>query len=44
MRYATGFDLKVSKRTSLALDYKFDFFIEEYKNANIFSAGVKFKL
>ncbi len=44
MRYATGFDLKLSKSTSLGVDYKFDFFIREYKNANIFSAGFKFKL
>ncbi|MFI3264333.1 MAG: DUF2490 domain-containing protein [Rikenellaceae bacterium] len=43
MRYATGFDLKTGKKSSLAFEYKFDFFILEYKNANIFSVGYKYK-
>lgn len=43
MRYSTGFDLKTGKKSSLSLDYKFDFFTLKYKNANIFSAGYKFK-
>lgn len=43
MRYSTGFDLKVSKRSALSFDYKFDFFTLEYKNANIFSVGYKHK-
>ncbi len=43
-RYATGVELKTSKKSSLAFDYKFDLFALEYKNANIFSLGYKFKL
>lgn len=42
-RYATGFDLKTGKKSTLCLDYKFDLFALEYKNANIFSVGYKFK-
>ncbi|MFI3320423.1 MAG: DUF2490 domain-containing protein [Rikenellaceae bacterium] len=44
MRYSTGFDLKTGEKSSLALDYKFDFYCLKYKNANIFSLGYKIKL
>ncbi len=43
MRYSTGVNLKVSKSSSLSLDYRFELFRLEYKNANIFSAGYKCK-
>ncbi len=43
MRYSTGFDLKTSKTSALTLDYKFDMFLNDYKNANIFCVGYKFK-
>ncbi|MFR9503258.1 MAG: DUF2490 domain-containing protein [Rikenellaceae bacterium] len=43
MRYATGFDLKTGKSSALSFDYAFDFFTLEYKNANIFSVGYKYK-
>ncbi|MFI3277926.1 MAG: DUF2490 domain-containing protein [Rikenellaceae bacterium] len=43
MRYSAGCDLKTGEKSSLSLDYKFDYFCLEYKNANIFSLGYKFK-
>lgn len=43
MRYSAGFDLKTGKSSSLSFDYKFDYFTLEYKNANIFSAGYKYR-
>ncbi len=43
-RFATGVELKTSKKSALSFDYKFDLFALEYKNANIFSFGYKFKL
>ncbi|MFR9523768.1 MAG: DUF2490 domain-containing protein [Rikenellaceae bacterium] len=42
-RYSAGFDLKTGKDSALSFDYKLDFFALEYKNANIFSLGYKFK-
>ncbi len=42
-RYSTGFDFKTGKKSELGVDYKFDLFALEYKNANIFSVGYKFK-
>lgn len=42
-RFATGFDLKTGKNSNIGLDYKFDLFALEYKNANIFSVGYKYK-
>ncbi|MFI3248466.1 MAG: DUF2490 domain-containing protein [Rikenellaceae bacterium] len=43
MRYSTGFDVKTGKKSALGFDYKFDFYTLEYKNANIFSVGYKYK-
>lgn len=43
MRYGAGFDLKTGKDSALSFGYKFDFFTLEYKNANIFSVGYKYK-
>lgn len=43
MRYTAGFEYKVSKKASLSLNYKLDFFNLEYKNSHIFSAGYKYK-
>ncbi|MFR9649235.1 MAG: DUF2490 domain-containing protein [Rikenellaceae bacterium] len=43
MRYATGFDFDMNKKSAISLDYKFDFYCLEYKNANIFSVGYKYK-
>lgn len=42
-RFATGFDLKTGKDSNIGLDYKFDLFALEYKNANIFSVGYKYR-
>lgn len=41
MRYNAGVDYKISKSSTIGLDYKFDFYLLEYKNANIFSLGYK---
>ncbi len=43
MRYSTGFSYKLSKSKSLSFDYKFDYYLLEYKNANVFSIGYKVK-
>lgn len=43
MRYTAGFEYKISKKASLSLDYKLDYFILEYKNSHIFSAGYKYR-
>lgn len=43
MRYALGFDLKTGKKSSMAFSYKFDYFLLEYKNANVFGVGYKCK-
>ncbi len=43
MRYSAGWDYKLSKVSSLGIDYKFDLFALEYKNAHIFSVGYRCK-
>lgn len=43
-RYGAGVELKTGKNSALSFDYKFDLYALEYKNANIFSLGYKFKL
>ncbi|MFI3285853.1 MAG: DUF2490 domain-containing protein [Rikenellaceae bacterium] len=43
VRYSTGIDLKCGKDSALSFDYKLDFFLLKYKNANIFSVGYKYK-
>ncbi len=43
MRYSTGVDFKLFKKNYLGLDYKFDYFRDEYKNNHILSVGYKIK-
>ncbi len=44
IRYSAEMSYKVNKRSSFSFDYKFDFYMLEYKNAHIFSVGYKCKL
>lgn len=41
MRYSAGIDYKLSKHNSIGFDYKFDYFLNEYRNKHIF--GIAFK-
>lgn len=43
MRYTAGMDYKLFKKNFLSLNYKFDFYINEYKNKHIISLGYKIK-
>ena len=43
MRYTAGIDYKLFKKNYLGLNYKFDYYIIEYKNRNIISLGYKIK-
>ncbi len=43
MRYATGFDIKLSKQSTIGVDYKFEMHCLEYQNNNIFGVGYKHK-
>lgn len=41
MRYFAGVDYKLCKKNYLCLNYKFDYFLNEYKNKHITSIGYK---
>jgi hypothetical protein len=43
MRYTAGMDYKLFKKNYLGLDYKFDYYQNEYKNRHILSVGYKIK-
>ena len=43
MRYIAGLDYKLFKNNYLGLNYKFDYFLKEYKNNHIVSLGYKIK-
>lgn len=43
MRYSTGIDYKLFKGNYLELSYKFDYYMQEYKNKNIVTVGYKIK-
>lgn len=43
MRYTAGFDYKLFKKNFLSVDYKFDYYNQQYKNRHIFSVGYKIK-
>ena len=43
MRYAAGFDYKLFKKNYIGVDYKFDYYQNEYKNRHILSVGYKIK-
>jgi hypothetical protein len=43
MRYTAGMDYKLFKKNYLGLDYKFDYYQNEYKNRHIISVGYKIK-
>ncbi len=42
-RYSVGADYKLFKNNSIGVDYKFDYYMQEYKNRHIFSVGYKLK-
>ena len=44
MRYFVGMDYKFSKKKSLEVSYKFDYFLNELKNKQIVSVGYNIKL
>lgn len=43
MRYFAGVDYKLCKKNFLCFNYKFDYFMNEYKNKHILSIGYKLK-
>jgi len=43
MRYSAGLDYKLVKKNYLGVNYKFDYYQNEYKNRHIFSVGYKIK-
>lgn len=43
MRYSVGVDYKLFKKNYLGVDYKFDYYLTEFKNRHILSVGYKFK-
>ncbi|MCW3804903.1 DUF2490 domain-containing protein [Plebeiibacterium marinum] len=42
-RFALGFDYKLFKKNSVGIDYKFDYYNNEYLNKHIVSIGYKLK-
>lgn len=44
MRYILGMDYKISKKKSIEVSYKFDYFMNELKNKHIVSIGYNIKL
>ncbi|MFA9392825.1 MAG: DUF2490 domain-containing protein [Prolixibacteraceae bacterium] len=43
MRYSAGLDYKIFKNNSIGIDYKLDYYMQEYHNKHIVSIGYKFK-
>lgn len=43
MRYIAGLDFKLFKNNWIGLTYKFDYYLQEYRNKHIFSIGYKIK-
>lgn len=43
MRYNIGMNYKLDKRNYIDVSYKFDYYLQEYKNRHILSMGYKFK-
>ncbi len=43
MRYAAGIDYKLFKKNYIGVDYKFDYYLNDYKNKHILSIGYKIK-
>ena len=43
MRYKLGFDYKLFKNNYINLNYKLDYYLQEYKNKHIFSLGYTLK-
>ncbi|PKQ62300.1 hypothetical protein BZG02_13385 [Labilibaculum filiforme] len=44
MRYFLGLDYKICKKNYIEASYKYDYFINEFKNRHILSLGYKLKL
>ncbi|MBS2098891.1 DUF2490 domain-containing protein [Carboxylicivirga linearis] len=43
LRYAVGFDYKISKKNSIGLSYKLDYYLNEARNRHIIDIGYKIK-
>lgn len=43
MRYSAGLNYKLFKNNSIGIDYKLDYYMQEYRNKHIVSIGYKFK-
>ena len=43
MRYLAGLNYKLFKNNSIGIDYKLDYYMQEYRNKHIVSIGYKYK-
>lgn len=44
MRYSTGLNYKIIKKSYIQIGYKLDYYLNKYKNRHIISIGYKYKL